>query len=47
MEEKFFEGLKYLVSYPEGFQEDKKYPPGSVRHRPVSTWDAPAGHWIL
>jgi len=26
MEEKVFEGLKYLISYPEGFQEDKKYP---------------------
>ena len=26
MEEKFFEGLKYLISYPKGFQEDKKYP---------------------
>jgi predicted peptidase len=26
MEEKIFEGLKYLVSYPEGFREDKKYP---------------------
>ena len=26
MEEKIFEKLKYLISYPEGFQEDKKYP---------------------
>ena len=26
MEEKVFEGLKYLISYPRGFQEDKKYP---------------------
>lgn len=26
MEEKIFEGLKYLVSYPEGFREDQKYP---------------------
>ena len=26
MEEKIFEGLTYLISYPEGFQEDKKYP---------------------
>lgn len=26
MEEKLFEGMKYLISYPEGFQEDKKYP---------------------
>ena len=26
MEEKVFEGMSYLVSYPEGFQEDKKYP---------------------
>jgi len=26
MEEKVFEGLPYLISYPEGFQEDKKYP---------------------
>lgn len=26
MEEKIFEGLKYLISYPKGFQEDKKYP---------------------
>ena len=26
MEEKFFEGLKYLISYPEGFREDQKYP---------------------
>ena len=26
MEEKVFEGLTYLVSYPEGFCEDKKYP---------------------
>jgi len=26
MEEKIFEGLKYLISYPEGFREDKKYP---------------------
>ena len=26
MEEKEFGGLTYLVSYPEGFQEDKKYP---------------------
>ena len=26
MEEKAFEGMPYLLSYPEGFQEDKKYP---------------------
>jgi predicted peptidase len=26
MEEKIFEGLTYLISYPEGFCEDKKYP---------------------
>ena len=26
MEEKIFEELKYLISYPKGFQEDKKYP---------------------
>lgn len=26
MEERVFEGLKYLISYPEGFQEDRKYP---------------------
>ena len=26
MEEKIFEGLKYLVSYPEGFRENQKYP---------------------
>lgn len=26
MEERNFNGLKYLISYPEGFQEDKKYP---------------------
>lgn len=26
MEEKIFEGLKYLISYPEGFQEGQKYP---------------------
>lgn len=26
MEEKIFEGLKYLISYPEGFQEGKQYP---------------------
>ncbi len=26
MEEKVFEELTYLISYPEGFQEDKKYP---------------------
>ena len=26
MEEKVFEGLEYLISYPEGFQNDKKYP---------------------
>lgn len=26
MEEKIFEGLKYLIYYPKGFQEDKKYP---------------------
>lgn len=26
MEEKVFEGLKYLISYPEGFREDKRYP---------------------
>lgn len=26
MEEKVFEGMTYLISYPEGFQEDKKYP---------------------
>ncbi len=26
IEEKVLEGMKYLISYPEGFQEDKKYP---------------------
>lgn len=26
MEAKAFEGLEYLISYPEGFQADKKYP---------------------
>ena len=26
MEEKIFEGLKYLIYYPEGFQKNKKYP---------------------
>ena len=26
MEEKIFEGLTYLISYPKGFHEDKKYP---------------------
>lgn len=26
MEEKIFEGLKYLISYPEGFREEQKYP---------------------
>ena len=26
MEEKIFEGMTYLISYPEGFQKDKKYP---------------------
>ena len=26
MEEKIFEELKYLISYPEGFQDDHKYP---------------------
>ena len=26
MEENVFEGMPYLVTYPEGFQEDKKYP---------------------
>ena len=26
MEVKVFEGLEYLISYPDGFQEDKKYP---------------------
>lgn len=26
MEENVFEGMNYLVSYPEGFREDKKYP---------------------
>jgi len=26
MEEKIFDGLTYLISYPEGFQADKKYP---------------------
>ena len=26
MEEKIFEGLKYLISYPEVFREDKNYP---------------------
>ena len=26
MEEKIFEGLKYLISYPEGFKEEQKYP---------------------
>ncbi len=26
MEEKILDGLKYLISYPEGFKQDKKYP---------------------
>ena len=26
MEEKMLDGLKYLISYPEGFQEEQKYP---------------------
>lgn len=26
MEQKVFEGLEYLISYPEEFKEDKKYP---------------------
>lgn len=26
MEEKIYEGLKYLISYPEGFREGEKYP---------------------
>ena len=26
MEERNFEGLNYLISYPKGFSEDKKYP---------------------
>jgi len=26
MEEKVFEGLEYLISYPKGFQEDQKFP---------------------
>ena len=26
MEEKIFEGMPYLISYPKGFQKDKKYP---------------------
>ena len=26
MEEKLYEGLKYLISYPEGFREEGKYP---------------------
>ena len=26
MEEKVFEGLTYLISYPKGFSEEKKYP---------------------
>lgn len=26
MKEKIFEGLKYLISYPENFKEDQKYP---------------------
>ena len=26
MEEKSFNGLNYLVTYPKGFSEDKKYP---------------------
>ena len=26
MEEKIFEGLTYLISYPEGFDKDKKHP---------------------
>lgn len=26
MEEKIFEGIKYLVYYPKGFREDRKYP---------------------
>ena len=26
MEERIIDGLKYLISYPEGFREDQKYP---------------------
>ena len=26
MEKRVFEGLEYLISYPQGFQEDRKYP---------------------
>ena len=26
MEEKIFEGMKYLISHPKGFQETEKYP---------------------
>ena len=26
MEEKIFEGLTYLISYPKGFDKEKKYP---------------------
>ena len=26
MEEKILEGLKYLISYPKGFDKEKKYP---------------------
>ncbi len=26
MEEKIFEGLKYLISFPKGFQQEQKYP---------------------
>ena len=26
MEERFFEGLTYLISYPKEFDEEKKYP---------------------
>ena len=32
MQEKMFEGLEYLVSYPEGFQEEKKYPLVIILH---------------
>ena len=32
MQEKMFEGLEYLISYPEGFEEDKKYPLVIILH---------------
>ena len=31
MEEKIFEGLTYLISFPKDFQENKKYPLGKPK----------------